>query len=55
MEKTDEDSLKASGVNFYKNTPEEIAQFAELSRKEYSKIVPVEIVDLFLNAAKAKR
>jgi TRAP-type transport system periplasmic protein len=55
IEINDAEALKAAGVDVYKNTPEEISQFAELSRKEYSKILSADIVALFLAASKSQR
>jgi len=55
VEKNSAGSLKGGGIQFYKNTPEQIAQFAQLSRPEYTKIVSDDITKLFLAAAKANR
>lgn len=55
MEKMGAAALDKAGVKLYQNTPEEIAQFAELSRPTYTKIVSSEIADIFVQAAKANR
>jgi TRAP-type transport system periplasmic protein len=55
MEKSDLDTLKASGVEVYENTAEERAQFSELARPLYSKVTSAEIAEMFVKAADKTR
>lgn len=49
------ETLKASGVEVYENTPEERTLFAELARPLYAKVTSPEIADMFVKAAEANR
>jgi TRAP-type transport system periplasmic protein len=55
IEKTDLDTLKATGVQVYVNTPEERAQFANIVRPLYAKVTSPEIAEMFVKAADANR
>ncbi len=49
------ETLKATGVEVYQNTPEERALFAELVRPLYAEVTSAEIANMFVKAAEANR
>ena len=55
VEKSGTGALQGAGIKVYKNTPNEIAQFAKLARPVYAKVISKEIVNMFVTAAEANR
>ena len=55
VEKSGTGALQGAGIKVYKNTPNEIAQFAKLARPVYTKIISKEIVNMFVTAAEGNR
>ena len=55
MERSELETLKASGVQVYMNTPGERAQFADLAKPLYAKVTSPEIAEMFIKAAEKAR